>query len=71
MLRRAEPAITSPQRAEMARRWRAGARVNLNLDLLNTVDIGDMYDMYGTYGDVGRYRYTSYFIFYQWDTDTL
>ena len=42
----------------MARRWRAGARVNLNLDLLNTVDIGD----------VGRYRYCctligTYFIF--------
>ena len=30
----------SAQRAEIARRWRAGARarVNLNLDLLNTVD---------------------------------
>ena len=48
---RAQNQSFSAQRAEMARRWRAGARVNLNLDLLNTVDIVD------TYLHVGRYRF--------------
>ena len=56
---RAQNQSFSAQRAEIARRWRAGARarVNLNLDLLNTVD-NIMLAVY------------CFLFFYQWDTDT-